>query len=701
MNNSIFMIKANDNEETATLILQKLKSALDCSKENKIIDERFFIYAILSQEIKVEVIRKCDEIWIINLIGYDDKKKRKLINMLNNDDIFKKLIFIFETKSNELVSENYKILHDFEVKLRSQFCFDLLDNWGNEIFDILDKINVKEESRINENIISSKFNTKLQRIDLLKLIEYMKENVWGGGEIEKLNAFKDGIVDDNIKRILDLEIFKNTLNIIDDEKRLIRTRNNICHNRMIHSNVFENELKVLKSINEKINKLYCKSARQYLNIKQDTYLKEINNEIILLIEERCFDNNEKNIKLLFSKILNMCGYIFNNESEQLELIKFNGCTENYLIKQTPEEGINFTLRYIVNNDKKSNVFLLRITFDNKQVSINSIAKLRDEIFKNIDKKFILLNDTISLNYSNNLFVKFNYIENLLRAYIATFYTLNEIDLKGIEAKNNSKNNETLVESNNPLFDLDFIDLSDILSNTPKGYKNKEIINEFKKCIDDKENFEKLKKKLRNISDTNSDIIEIINAWDELYKYRTIVMHNEYISKYEYEYILELVENIIEIIEKIYFDIINKSMDNEYIIFEDKSRKVYMKIRKTDAIIKIKDKIYEFENIGINKFYKLIRYTVGKNVFEIPFILSEISITDYFNSEKDKIYALIDKNEFIPNINEAIKNLKYTKYLKTRTITSREELLEEKIGELLKSLEGKINDINDELCATLI
>ncbi|NGT53182.1 hypothetical protein G6Z12_14840, partial [Clostridium perfringens] len=279
--------------------------------------------------------------------------------------------------------------------------------------------------------------------------------------------------------------------------------------------------------------------------------------------------------------------------------------------------------------------------------------------------------------------------------------LNEIDLKGIEAKNNSKNNETLVESNNPLFDLDFIDLSDILSNTPKGYKNKEIINEFKKCIDDKENFEKLKKKLRNISDTNSDIIEIINAWDELYKYRTIVMHNEYISKYEYEYILELVENIIEIIEKIYFDIINKSMDNEYIIFEDKSRKVYMKIRKTDAIIKIKDKIYEFENIGINKFYKLIRYTVGKNVFEIPFILSEISITDYFNSEKNKIYALIDKNEFIPNINEAIKNLKYTKYLKTRTITSREELLEEKIGELLKSLEGKINDINDELCATLI
>ncbi|MGU8487056.1 hypothetical protein ACV3OC_09445 [Clostridium perfringens] len=203
MNNSIFMIKANDNEETATLILQKLKSALDCSKENKIIDETFFIYAILSQEIKVEVIRKCDEIWIINLIGYDDKKKRKLINMLNNDDIFKKLIFIFETKSNELVSENYKILHDFEVKLRSQFCFDLLDNWGNEIFDILDKINVKEESRINENIISSKFNTKLQRIDLLKLIEYMKENVWGGGEIEKLNAFKDGIVDDNIKRILD------------------------------------------------------------------------------------------------------------------------------------------------------------------------------------------------------------------------------------------------------------------------------------------------------------------------------------------------------------------------------------------------------------------------------------------------------------------------------------------------------------------
>ncbi|NGT73625.1 hypothetical protein G6Z07_11375, partial [Clostridium perfringens] len=82
-------------------------------------------------------------------------------------------------------------------------------------------------------------------------------------------------------------------------------------------------------------------------------------------------------------------------------------------------------------------------------------------------------------------------------------------------------------------------------------------------------------------------------------------------------------------------------------------------------------------------------------------LSEISITDYFNSEKNKIYALIDKNEFIPNINEAIKNLKYTKYLKTRTITSREELLEEKIGELLKSLEGKINDINDELCATLI
>ncbi|EJT6495205.1 MAG: hypothetical protein E6Z74_01995 [Clostridium perfringens] len=705
MTNSIILIETKADNRIKKLIVQKLKSALDCIEEN-IINEDEYVFVILDNYIKLELINKGDNIWIINLIGYKDCKKKKLIDLLNNDDIFKQVVFMFDTKSNKLVSENYKILHELEVKLRAQFCFNLMNNYGRELFDIIDKISVKEESRIENNIISNKFNTKLQRLDLSKLIDYMKENIWGGDEIEKLSLKINDIesfdeVDDEFKNLLNLDIFKDITKLIDNEKILIKTRNNICHNRIVHSDEFEKELEVLKKVNEEIDSLYYKSIQENLFVNKIKYSEEKNNEITLLIESDKEKINIRDIKLFFSRILTLSGYVFENIKTQTSVIN-NKKASGYIIQQNIGHDINFKLRYIYNN-KETNLYLLRITYRNKDKILNSVANIRDEILKNINMKIILLNDTVSLYYSDILFSKFNYIENLLRTYIATYYVLNDIDLKGIESKSNSKNNDTLIDSNNPLFDLDFIKLGDILRDTPKGYKSKDIINEVKKSIVNKvDHIENLRKKLSNISDTNSNIMEIINKWDDLYKYRTIVAHNEYISKNEYEYVLGLVENIIDILEKIYYDtIIMENNDDEKILFKDELKKINIIMHGKDMKIRVNSNIYEFEGIGINELNKLMNGVIEGNVKEVSFVLTENAIKEYLNSKKEKIIDLIDKNNFDSTIKSIIKELKYTKYLKTRNITSREALLEEKIGELLVSISKKIKDTDDEFCATLI
>lgn len=696
----------NDTQDIAKLLSNKIMTGMRyCSI--KIDNEKDNIYFVCNDEddVYIELLCKDKFLWFVNIYNHKEEDKDILIDTIMPDNTFESVIVVFDSISNKLLVDNYPILNQIENKLRSQFCFSILDSNDLEIFEIIDNLKVKDELRFDNFNIPQNLNTKLQRTELIELISYMNEHKLGGDEFKK---YYDCFIASKIKReysefenMLRKDIFKGTISEIKNVSNIKNLRNAICHNNIVNINKFKDSITFINTIDEVITNKYILNLKKIFGEGIST-----NKHFALMFSDNADEFSLHNFILKFNQILNICGYIYDNslECETFE----EGNKKYYRLKQVNDDTIEINLSYIsVTGNKDSfGVYVVCISFEDI-LEQNIIAELRDKLLNKIESSDItILNDYISTEYCNELYEKINYIENIVRAYISIFYFFKGLDLNKIGIDNGSNTNELSGNNNNKLYTCDFIYLSNILENPPESRKIVDLINQLRVNLKDGK-YDIIENRLKNISDTNVDVGDIIELWTDLYKYRTIVAHSEYISKKEFGDITEIISNTLKIVEDVFFSELYNIFEFENKYSNDYKKELLekdigigMDFKTGICTLKVKENNYKFEGIGMSRFQRLLRKIFdGNNIGDHSFILTIEAFKDWIDDTNLKFSDLISNNNYTTLINDEIVNLGYTKYVNHRIITTKEDILEEKIGKLLKSIETKIRKDEDEFSVT--
>ena len=314
-------------------------------------------------------------------------------------------------------------------------------------------------------------------------------------------------------------------------------------------------------------------------------------------------------------------------------------------------------------------------------------------------EIILLYDSLSMEKSKKLSTTFTVLENLFREYITLFQYIEEI--KENNQKDKMPQNLRIGingKSVNSIYDLDFIDLLPIIS-TPNGGNNiDDLRQKLGKAINnnDIENIEFL---LNNMLDYNNDLKIIVKHWCELYKYRTLVAHCGILLEKEYKYISSLVNSTRLTVENILIDYLYKNTT----IFKYENKIVidsHMKIYKNTVNPKycdinfIRDLpegkcVSKVENLYLFRIVQIIIRLLDKNIYNFQHVFSYEYLNQIILQNKSMLIDLIKDEQFEDKLALSLEEMGFYEYADFRIITSQEQLLEEKIGDLLNSIHSKI------------
>ncbi len=217
----------------------------------------------------------------------------------------------------------------------------------------------------------------------------------------------------------------------------------------------------------------------------------------------------------------------------------------------------------VNKTEKGRFFELKIIYKDAdiQTRIEACHNLESAINEaiyclNKVKVYTLWND-LSFNYSKQAYPLIYEVENLMRQLITKFMVINvgaewsKTDLTD-SIRKQAKSSTNAIDI---LYELDFIHLSEVLLNSQKPKSNTEDIKKVHQKIMQANTSSELDiNELKNIVPQSNwqkyfsaliqcDTGELEKSWEDLYKLRCKVAHNNFITKTDYQKILRLTEEL--------------------------------------------------------------------------------------------------------------------------------------------------------------
>ncbi|MEY4964369.1 MAG: hypothetical protein RLZZ323_1688 [Bacteroidota bacterium] len=253
----------------------------------------------------------------------------------------------------------------------------------------------------------------------------------------------------------------------------------------------------------------------------------------------------------------------------------------------------------------------------------------------------ILTDDISTKISNEIYPLINELENILRRYLAKFFTQKvgldwwkqAVPDKVIEKTKLRQDNETVfskvVETDMTL--IDFNDLGEIIYKHKLGFNKPENLTDKILSISSEEELQKLKQDLdgnynrffkQHFKDYNFD-----KKWKELFQLRNKVAHNNLFTKPDLDKAIYLHTEIKEIIIKA----------------ENKIDDFRFSVEEQEAMIKTSNSIIESENIPDNYLSNTGLKIIGK--IDLP-------------PKLDNNYELISEDELLKELVKAEESLKY-------------------------------------------
>lgn len=253
----------------------------------------------------------------------------------------------------------------------------------------------------------------------------------------------------------------------------------------------------------------------------------------------------------------------------------------------------------------------------------------------------ILTDDISTEISNKIYPLINELENILRRYLAKFFTQKvgldwwkqAVPDKVIEKTKLRQDNETVfskvVETDLTL--IDFNDLGEIIYKHKLGFNKPENLTDKILSISSEEELQKLKQDLdgnynrffkQHFKDYSFD-----KKWKELFQLRNKVAHNNLFTKPDLDKAIDLHTEIKEIIIKA----------------ENKIDDFRFSVEEQEAMIKTSNSIIENENIPDNYLSNNGLKIIGK--IDLP-------------PKLDNNYELISEDELLKELVKAEESLKY-------------------------------------------
>lgn len=697
--NFTFLIKDNEYNMSNNIeyVCERIKGALQKYSMNPIrTSNNIGIYELLGEN-KLKKYIECyridtDNMYLVNMISITEDEKNIFMEILVNDQLFKECIVIFDSLSNEFIGEEFRNFSRLENNFKQYFALTLIKKYNWKAFEIIEDIKTKEElSTLPINIKSN-----LQRITLDNLLVYMLEKPLGGMEYETYFEKYEETNLEKLNEIIDENIFKDVQNIISkDKKSIIEYRNVVCHNRILNCEKMEyKHSKIVIEANKKLCELNNSILNSLFNTSEEEYYLMDRSDIITFAYKK--DKNNKLDILFLINLLCKLNIVF----KESNLIKNE---ENTIIYKCNDLNLTIYLAILKPEDYETTteeVIISTITFDHKNISVD---KLSDIIIKELnDGDIIILYDSQGIEIANELSKRFNILENLFREYIVLY--------KYIEKINENIYTDKLTTElrigktgklGNGIYDYDFITLLNIITAPNGGKNNKELKKSLKEAIErkDTENIEFL---LTNMLDHNNDLKIIVKHWCELYKYRTLVAHFGIISRNEFNKILGIINSIKATTENILIDYLIEHTD----IFS------YKKEIELDNFLSIKSSVMdskkcdicfnrnngeqdEKEVLKVEDIYpfrcaQLINALLNINDNYLGQIFSYEYLNERILNSSDKLLNIIQEADFKEKIDGLLEKLGLDKYATFRIITIQEQILEEKIGDLLNSIHGKIN-----------
>lgn len=255
-----------------------------------------------------------------------------------------------------------------------------------------------------------------------------------------------------------------------------------------------------------------------------------------------------------------CGNIkaFNSFLESNSDIKIHGKTFNY-----KHMNVNYEIQTGIIKTDNNRFFHIKFNSENIE-EIDDFTELlravRSLLFKAADKQPQTLWDDLSFYYAEKSYPLIHEIENLMRKLITKFMLTN-VGLgwtKDTIPEDLKKERNISIENNyNYLYETDFIQLANFLFEEYKTIDAKSLIEKLKSAttleeigIDELKGFIPKSNWDRYFSGyVDCEDSYLRNRWQNLYKLRCKIAHNNAVSKTDYEQIVKLVHDIKPKLEK--------------------------------------------------------------------------------------------------------------------------------------------------------
>lgn len=696
MLNLVFLLEDSsiNMKHTINFTSSRIKDSLQI-KDITILEENYNygIYKYIKDD-NEEIFLECYRLnnnnkYLLNVINIDEDEKNILIELISTDKLFTNHIVLVDSLSNKFIAEEYKNFILFEKHLKQYFALKLLNKYGYKAYEMLDQIKTKDDLiKLPKNI-----KTNLQKIDINTLIGEIIDKPLGGMEYEVYyDKYKPEDLNE-LKKILKDEMFLEVKKVLSENKGIITEyRNIICHNRFMNcKKFFEKDCKVIDKLIEELIKYNNEQLNSIFGTDREIYYKrdDSNQDILTFSLKR--DEKIRDNKLLLMNILCKLDILYDKDNVICDCVE-----EDLLIYKSESDGIQV---YIKEINKDISIITLSITNDEEK---NNYV---DIMLKEMDLgEIILLYDSLSTKKAIKLSSSFTVLENLFREYITIFQYIESIK-RNNEKDKMPKDLRIGIHGNsiNSIYDLDFIELLPIIS-TPNGGNDIETLRQkLTKSIADND-IENIEFLLNNMLDYNNDLQVIVKHWCELYRYRTIIAHCGIILESDYKYINNFVNSIRLTIENILTDYLFKKanifkysnkivIDNYLVIQKNVSNNKYCDIsffRETQG----EKYVSKIENLYLYRMLQVLLTLIDQsNIHNYEHIFSYEYLSDIINNNKEKITQILIKSDFEENLAYILEDMGFSEYADFRVITNQEQLLEEKIGDLLNNIHSKLALLN--------
>jgi len=695
--NIVFLVEDSgiNNSHTIEFISDRIKSSLQISIVEVLNNEdKYGIFKFIKTDgciIYLECYRiKQENKYLINAIGINEEEKNNLIELISSDQLFKNQIILIDTLSNQFISQQYGDFALLENNIKHYFALKLLNRYGSKAYKVIDDIKTKDDLIV----LPSNIKTNLQKIELVTLIEQMLDKPLGGLEYETYFEKYDKSNLEELKEVLKEDIFSEIKRDLKDNKNIIKEyRNIICHNRFLNCKRMEESHcvrvqslvnKIISFNNIMLNNLYGTTDYKYYDV--DIYAQRFTFALKRMTDLKY---NE----LILINILCKLNLIYNKD-----YLMINIENENLLIYKSDRDGIFINIKGLEKDtENNEQTFIITIEFDR---NTREKENINDIILKQLNEgEIIILYDSLSIEKSINLSKSFTVLENLFREYITLFQYIENI------SENNKDDNIPCNlrigingKSVNSIYDLNFIELLPIISAPNGGNNIEDLIKKLKKSIydNDIENIEFL---LNNMLDYNNDLKIIVKYWCELYRFRTLIAHCGTLIEDDYRHIQLIVNSTRLTVENIFVDYLYNNT-NVFKYHDNITIHNSLKIHKNNINNKgcdlsfIKEinsirSVSKIENLYIFRVVQIINKLMSNNNENLEQVFSYEYLSEFILSNRDKLIELIESDNFKDKLILSLTETGFYEYADFRMITSQEQILEEKIGDLLNSIHNKM------------